>query len=125
MQDLLWLGGKRVIRRRIVPPRAACVLKHLKYLVLAFVAAGTWGFGWFGDTLWSPRKVFGMYASPRKGVPARAAFFSLGGVLLLAAMIGSFFIGKFFCKYLCPLSADALDIDFTNPNSSMSGGHRR
>ena len=32
MQDLLWLGGKRLVRRQIVPQKADRVLRYLKYV---------------------------------------------------------------------------------------------
>ena len=34
MQDLLWLGGKHLVRRQIVTQKADRVLKYLKYAVL-------------------------------------------------------------------------------------------
>ena len=80
-------------------------MKFLKYGVLIFIVLGIWSFGVFGDTVWSPWTVFGMYTSPFKGFPNELMFLSVGGALLLVIMLGSLFIERFFCKYLCPLGA--------------------
>ena len=105
MQDLLRFLGKRITRKQIVPEKADKVLKHLKYAVLLYIVIGVWTFGLGADTVWSPWTVFGMYASPWNGLPSHLAFLSVGGILLLAIIVGSLFIDRFFCKYLCPLGA--------------------
>ena len=105
MQDLLWFFGKRIPVRPVISQKADRVLKFLKYGVLIFIVLGIWSFGVFGDTVWSPWTVFGMYTSPFKGFPNELMFLSVGGALLLVIMLGSLFIERFFCKYLCPLGA--------------------
>ena len=81
------------------------MLKLLKYGVLLFIVFGVWVFAIPGDSVWSPWTVFGMYTSPFKGFPGELMFLSIGGALLLLIIIGSLFIERFFCKYLCPLGA--------------------
>ena len=105
MQDLLWLGGRNLPFRPVFSQKVDRVLKYLKYAVLLFIVIGVWTFGITGDTVWSPWTIFGMYASPWKGVPSQAMFLSVGGLLLLLTIIGSLLIERFFCKYLCPLGA--------------------
>ena len=105
MQDLLWLLGKHIVKKPLIREKADRVLKYLKYAVLIFIVIGVWTFSVGEDTVWSPWTVFGMYASPLKGFPSQAMFLSLGGVLLLAVVICSLFIERFFCKYVCPLGA--------------------
>ena len=105
MQDLLWLGGRHLPFRPVFSQKVDRVLKYLKYAVLLFIVIGVWTFGITGDTVWSPWTIFGMYASPWKGVPSLAMFLSVGGLLLLLTIIGSLLIERFFCKYLCPLGA--------------------
>ena len=105
LQDLLWLGGRHLPFRPVFSQKVDRVLKYLKYAVLLFIVIGVWTFGITGDTVWSPWTIFGMYASPWKGVPSQAMFLSVGGLLLLLTIIGSLLIERFFCKYLCPLGA--------------------
>ena len=105
MQDLLWLDGRHLPFRPVFSQKVDRVLKYLKYAVLLFIVIGVWTFGITGDTVWSPWTIFGMYASPWKGVPSQAMFLSVGGLLLLLTIIGSLLIERFFCKYLCPLGA--------------------
>ena len=105
LQDLLWLGGRNLPFRPVFSQKVDRVLKYLKYAVLLFIVIGVWTFGITGDTVWSPWTIFGMYASPWKGVPSQAMFLSVGGLLLLLTIIGSLLIERFFCKYLCPLGA--------------------
>ena len=105
MQDLLWFGGRHLPFRPVFSQKVDRVLKYLKYAVLLFIVIGVWTFGITGDTVWSPWTIFGMYASPWKGVPSQAMFLSVGGLLLLLTIIGSLLIERFFCKYLCPLGA--------------------
>ena len=105
MQDLLRFLGRRLVKRNIVPEKADRILKYLKYAVLLFIVVAVWTLGVGANTVWSPWTVFGMYASPWNGLPAQAAIFSIGGGLLLLAVVGSVFIDRFFCRYFCPLGA--------------------
>lgn len=104
MQDLLNSIGKLIPFKVKVPEKADKWLKLLKYAVLAFVAVGVWGFSVTGDTVWSPWTVFGIYSS-LSGWSSLKYFLTLGGALLLLIIIGSLFIERFFCRYLCPLGA--------------------
>ncbi len=104
MQDLLWAGGKHLPVKVKIPRKADRILKYIKYAVFVFIIAGVWSFGLFGETVWSPWTIFGMYLTFR-GVPSAEYLFSLGALLLLVIIIGSLFVERFFCKYLCPLGA--------------------
>ena len=104
MQDLLNSIGKLIPFKVKIPEKADKWLKLLKYAVLAFVAVGVWGFSVTGDTVWSPWTVFGIYSS-HSGWSSLKYSLTLGGALLLLIIIGSLFIERFFCRYLCPLGA--------------------
>lgn len=104
MQDLLNAIGKLVPFKVKIPEKADKYLKLLKYAVLAFVVIGVWGFSVTGDLIWSPWTVFGMYSS-LSAWSSLEYFLTLGGAFLLLIIIGSLFIERFFCKYLCPLGA--------------------
>ena len=104
MQDLLHAVGKLIPWNIKVPETADKWLKKFKYAVLLFIAVGVWGFSVTGDTVWSPWTVFGMYTSV--GAWSSLQYFAtLGGMFLILIMIGSLFVERFFCKYLCPLGA--------------------
>lgn len=104
MQDLLYTLGKLIPFKVKIPEKANKFLRFMKYAVLAFVAVGVWGFSVTGSVVWSPWTVFGIYTS-LSAWSSLEYFLTLGGVLLLLIIIGSFFIERFFCKYLCPLGA--------------------
>ena len=104
MQDLLNAVGKLIPFKVKIPEKADKYLKLLKYAVLAFVVIGVWGFSVTGDLIWSPWTVFGMYSS-LSAWSSLEYFLTLGGAFLLFIIIGSLFIERFFCKYLCPLGA--------------------
>ena len=104
MQDLLAAIGRLIPFKARIPEKADKWLKYAKFAVLAFVAVGVWGFSVTGDAVWSPWTVFGMYSS-LSGWSSLRYFLTLGGAFLLLIIIGSLFIERFFCKYLCPLGA--------------------
>jgi uncharacterized protein with FMN-binding domain len=104
MQDLLNAIGKLIPFKLKIPEKADKYLKLLKYAVLAFIVIGVWGFSVTGDLIWSPWTVFGMYSS-LNAWSSLEYFLTLGGAFLLLIIIGSLFIERFFCKYLCPLGA--------------------
>lgn len=104
MQDLLWQGGRHLPKKITVPAKLDKILRFGKYAVLLFIAAAVWGFGQFNWAGADPWSIFGMYFTFR-GFASPAYLLSLGGALMLVIIIGSFFIERFFCKYLCPLGA--------------------
>ena len=106
MGDLFWfIGSKLKLRRPVIPEKADRVLKSLKYFLLAGIVVLGWT---FGNGLLSgtdnPWTVFGMYATLKGGADA-AGLLSIGALLLLGIFVGSMYIERFFCRYLCPLGA--------------------
>lgn len=89
-----------------IPPKADRVLKYLKYVILAVLlilgAAGT-----VSVSAMSPWDAFGMLFTvgsvPQFGLVLSGA--AAGGILLLLILIGSAFVERFFCRYLCPMGA--------------------
>ncbi|MBP1736794.1 MAG: hypothetical protein H6Q60_675 [Oscillospiraceae bacterium] len=105
MGDLLWFAGKKLkLPRPNITESADRLLKLLKYAVLLGIVAFVWTGLAAVDSLWNPWTIFGMYASV-KGWPAVSYLISVGGLLLLLIIIGSFFVERPFCRYLCPLGA--------------------
>ncbi len=106
MGDLLWFISKKIFHVKWrINEKIDGMLKYLKYVILVFIFFGIWIFGLFSvDSLNNPWTVFGMYASIG-GWPSAKYLISIGGLLLLIIMIGSMFIERFFCRYLCPMGA--------------------
>ena len=106
MGDFLWFLSQKTIKPRFrVGEKVDGVLKLLKYGILVFIVIGIWtlNFVSFKSTD-SPWTIFGMFASIGNW-PSLKYLLSVGGLLLLLIIIGSLFIERFFCKYLCPLGA--------------------
>lgn len=105
MGDLLWFIRKKLkLPRLTISETADRRLKLLKYVLLLGIVSLIWTGIIAVDSLWNPWTIFGMYASV-KGWSAPVYLVSVGGALLLLIMIGSLFIQRFFCRYLCPLGA--------------------
>lgn len=105
MGDFLWfLSRKAVPHRKSIDERADRILKLLKYVVLVGSIVSFWTLGLSISSTADPWTIFGMYASVT-GWPSFTNHLSIGAGLLLIIIIGSLFIERFFCRYLCPLGA--------------------
>ena len=106
MGDLIWFISKKTVKPHFkISEKVDEKLKYLKYAVLLFIVVGIWTLNlvtW--DSTSNPWNIFGMYSSI-SGFSTLGYLFSIGGLLLLLIIIGSFFIERFFCRYLCPLGA--------------------
>ena len=103
MGDLLWFISKKTIKHKFkMPVKADKYLKYAKYVVLAAaVVMWTFGISLFKTGPWT---VFGIYSS-LGGWTSAGYLISAGGLMLLIIIIGSLFIERFFCRYICPLGA--------------------
>lgn len=103
--DLLWFISSKTIKPRFrIPEKADSALKHVKYGILIAII-GIWTFHFITiQSTSDPWTVFGMLL-PGSGLPSLTYLFSIGGLLLLLIMVGSLFVERFFCRYLCPLGA--------------------
>ena len=104
MGDFFWyLGTKLKLPRPKIGSKVDRILKKLKYVILVLIVLLIWT---FGATILNgtnnPWTVFGMYASV-KGWSDLSALVSVGALLLLLIIVGSLFIERMFCRYLCPL----------------------
>jgi uncharacterized protein with FMN-binding domain len=106
MGDFFWfVGGKLNLRRPKISGRADRMLKGLKYVLLVGIIVLVWTFGFsILSGTQNPWTVFGMYAT-YKGWSDLSALVSVGAALLLLIILGSVYIERFFCRYLCPLGA--------------------
>jgi polyferredoxin len=106
MHDFFWFVSQKIFKRKLnISQKADQYLKYLKYLILLFIIFFIWTFDFVTiDNTINPWNIFGMYAS-LTGWPADNYLLTIGGLLLLLIIIGSMFIERFFCRYLCPLGA--------------------
>lgn len=101
MTELIsFISGKLKIKQIKISRRADKYLKNIKYIILAIIFVA-WTAG-ISLTPADPWYVFGIYSSI-KGWSDLSMFLSIGGAFLILIIIGSFFIERFFCRYLCPL----------------------
>lgn len=105
LQELIFFFSKRVISGKVrIPERFDSVMKFLKYFILVFIVAGVWILALPVDSSWNPWGVFGMLVSGNFSIIS-SAIPTVGFVVLLVITAGSLFVGRFFCRYLCPLGA--------------------
>ncbi|MGE4484191.1 MAG: FMN-binding protein [Oscillospiraceae bacterium] len=105
MGDLLWFVSGKISKKRLkVSEKADGILKLVKYIILLLIAVFIWTLGFSIDSTSNPWTIFGMYASV-SGWPPAGYLLSVGAALLLVIIVGSMFIERFFCRYLCPLGA--------------------
>jgi uncharacterized protein with FMN-binding domain/NAD-dependent dihydropyrimidine dehydrogenase PreA subunit len=82
-------------------------LKFVKYIVLIFLTIVLWTFNSTKFDSLSPWDVFGMLATVGKSPAFSYVASNMAAGLILFALIAaaSFFVERFFCRYLCPLGA--------------------
>ena len=98
MQELFnWLGDILHIKKIQVPKAVDKYLKYLKYVVIAIFFL-VWTLQVNIDS-YLPWSAFGILTS----LNGFSGVLSIGGIMLLLIVIGSLFLDRFFCKYLCPL----------------------
>jgi uncharacterized protein with FMN-binding domain/Fe-S-cluster-containing hydrogenase component 2 len=106
--DMIYLASSRILKTKFrISPNADRILKNVKYLVLAFLVVAVWTLGIATFSSASPWNVFGTIATIGAAPDLSFAITQLtpGFLLFLFIMIGSFFVERFFCRYLCPLGA--------------------
>ena len=104
--DLVWFISRKIRRNPVrIGEKADRILKSLKYVLLVFIVVMIWTLGAVSvDSSVNPWNIFGMYATP-SGWTTAAGLLTVGFGFLVLIIAGSFFIERFFCRYLCPLGA--------------------
>ena len=106
--DVIYLASQKIFKTKFrIGERADAVLKSLKYILLAFIIYALWTLGIKTFSTYSPWDVFGIIATVGKAPDFGYVVSSLlpGTVIFVFIVIASFFIERFFCRYLCPLGA--------------------
>lgn len=106
MGDFFWyLGSKLKIQRPKIGTKFDRVLKKGKYVLLVLIVVLMWTLGVSVlNGTGNPWTVFGMLTK-LSGWTDMTVLVSVGMLLLLLIVVGSLYIERFFCRYLCPLGA--------------------
>ena len=103
--DAVHFIGKGVFKLNYRMPEALDKkLKWIKYILLALLIF-TWitGIGVFAG--WSPWDAFGSLLTLPPDFAYAFTSLTIGTILLLLIILGSLFVERFFCRYLCPMGA--------------------
>ncbi len=112
VQDFLWFVGRKLFFKKTGAGKLRAHSENagrkfhaewIKYGIFLFWAVLVWS----GVLKWNirgPWQVFGQYSSVGHW-PGVKPLLSVGGALLLVIFIGSVFVQRFFCRYLCPMGA--------------------
>lgn len=102
--DFFWyLGSKLKIKRPKIGTKFDRLLKKLKYVLLVGIVLLIWTFGLsILEGTGNPWTVFGMLTK-FSGWTELDTILSVGMGLMILIAIGSLYIERFFCRYLCPL----------------------
>lgn len=106
--DMLYLISNRFFKIKFkMNEKLDRVLKYFKFVLLAFLIAVVWTFDITIFTGANPWNAFGVLATFGKFPDVSYALteFTIGTLILVAIIIASFFVERFFCRYLCPLGA--------------------
>lgn len=104
MNDLLYYLNIKIFKNKFnlkVSEDLDSVLKYLKYIILLFIFFVFWIFKAKPSFNTNPWTSFANIVSTSPTIPS----LSIGLVFLIFIIICSFFIERFFCRYLCPLGA--------------------
>ena len=100
--DLAYLLSGRVMKHNLkMNEKVDSVLKYVKYIVLFICVIVIWTLNNTFFSKFSPWDAFGLLPDFSTAIST----FLIGLIVFLLVIIGSFFIERFFCRYLCPLGA--------------------
>lgn len=97
-----WLGSKIFKKKLVINPKIDKILRLIKYPVLFLILFFTYKTATLVIRPYDPWATYGHIFS---GFSEIFAEFTGGFIILVGTLVGSFFIDRFFCKYICPLGA--------------------
>jgi Polyferredoxin len=102
LNDFLYLISSKVFKLKFrVNETVDTLLKTLKYLILLLIIYFIWT---EKSTLFETSSPWDAFAQLPQ-VSDAISQYTIGSIILLLIIIGSLFIERFFCRYLCPLGA--------------------
>lgn len=106
--DLIYEFSKKVLKTKYrVENKTDKLLKMIKYVLFGLIILLIWSFSFNKLSDFDPWNVFGMIVN-FKDIPNFTYIFSeffVASIILILIVIGSLYIERFFCRYLCPLGA--------------------
>ncbi len=106
--DFIYKISQTVLHRTYrIGEKQDAVLKKMKYVMLGFLIIAVWTFNWIDISSWNPWDAFGMIGTvgATPDFLYVAQYLMPGAIIFGAIVIGSAFVERFFCRYLCPLGA--------------------
>lgn len=107
--DFVYSISSKFFKRKM-PANIDAKLKYIKYFVLAFIVVILWNGLLTTTQMLSPwdsfARIFSFNAAAGGfNFAISIPVMSIGTILFLMIIVGSMFIERFFCRYLCPLGA--------------------
>ena len=100
--DFIYLVSNKVFKIKFnVNEKLDSILKLLKYILLLFIVYFIWT---KGSTLFDTSSPWDAFAQMPQFSDALSQY-TVGSIFLTIIVLGSMFIERFFCRYLCPLGA--------------------
>lgn len=100
--DFIYEISKRLFKKKFkIDEEVDSILKYVKYIILIFLIIFVWT---MGNTSLTPLSPWEAFAQIPDFSTILSSYF-LGFIILILITIGSLFIERFFCRYLCPLGA--------------------
>jgi uncharacterized protein with FMN-binding domain len=105
--DLIYKLGSEFLPKKRLKEEIDSKLKIIKYVLLAFIIIAIWSLDLSLFKNMSPWDAFGMIFTLGKLPDFNyvVTYLIVGFILLIAIMVASAFIERFFCRYLCPMGA--------------------
>ena len=108
LEDIIYLFSSKTFKTKFkINEETDRVLKYLKYVILSFLVIAVWTLGVNIFSSSNPWDVFGFIFTVGKtpAISYAATALTSGFIILALIIAASFFIERFFCRYLCPLGA--------------------
>lgn len=108
MGDFIYMISQKLFKTKFkINEKVDRILKYVKYIVLLFLITAVWSIGIDTFSTASPWDAFGMLLTVGKAPDFAYVISNLLPALIVLVFIiaASFFVERFFCRYLCPLGA--------------------
>lgn len=108
LSDFIAVVSGKIFKRKFkINEKADRILKYTKYIWLCFLIIAVWSLGTKAFSSANPWDAFGMLLTLGKAPDFSYVVSNLAPALIILILIifASFFVERFFCRYMCPLGA--------------------